>query len=222
MRSTDSKGTNEFDRENLSIFGKDSFFDPSCTFCLPISPHANDANDSGVPLCLSRPPEATAELEAFGDLASAVAGKLLQLQYGKLSHAAVKSEGEDGASVMFDNDTETFDITSLQLSTDNEGRHFVLRAFSDQGAKEHTITGDVLRWTDPETGEKTEADDVSLALGPGDGMVRHHRAPRLFPARVERKGNYGYSVEWADGASIIYSLSSIAVAAGGNVQKKEF
>ena len=37
----------------------------------------------------------------------------------------------------------------------------------------------------------------------------------LIPARVTRKGNYGYEVEWADGAKVIYSLLAIAKAAGG-------
>jgi hypothetical protein len=55
-------------------------------------------------------------------------------------------------------------------------------------------------------------------------MVRHHAAhvgpdaaakDGLFPARVTRKGNYGYEVEWADGAKVIYSLLAIAKAAGG-------
>jgi len=63
-------------------------------------------------------------------------------------------------------------------------------------------------------------------------MVQHHTAksqhdcsskqptgeegdPSLRPARVTKKGNYGYEVEWADGAKIIYSLLAIAKAAGG-------
>lgn len=54
-----------------------------------------------------------------------------------------------------------------------------------------------------------------------DDVVTHHKGqemnikPELFPARVEKKGIYGYSVEWADGATIIYSMISIAKAAGG-------
>ncbi len=55
-------------------------------------------------------------------------------------------------------------------------------------------------------------------------MVWHHAAhvgpdaagkDGLFPARVTRKGGYGYEVEWADGAKVIYSLLVIAKAVGG-------
>ena len=60
--------------------------------------------------------------------------------------------------------------------------------------------------------------------GDASSMVRHHAAhvgpdaaakDGLVPARVTRKGNYGYEVEWADGAKVIYSLLAIAKAEGG-------
>ena len=38
---------------------------------------------------------------------------------------------------------------------------------------------------------------------------------QLFPCKLEKKGRYGYSIEWADGATIIYSMFSLAKAAGG-------
>jgi hypothetical protein len=38
-----------------------------------------------------------------------------------------------------------------------------------------------------------------------------------IPTRVARKENYGYEVEWADGAKVIYSLLAIAKAAGGKI-----
>jgi len=37
----------------------------------------------------------------------------------------------------------------------------------------------------------------------------------LFPAKISKKGKYGYEVEWADGATIIYSLLAIAKAVEG-------
>ena len=55
-------------------------------------------------------------------------------------------------------------------------------------------------------------------------MVHHHTAcgsdvlvekDGMFPAKITKKGNYGYEVEWADGATIIYSLLALAKAAGG-------
>merc|ERR1719203_2436957 len=61
-----------------------------------------------------------------------------------------------------------------------------------------------------------------------NGMVQHHHNHnhshassqsqsqinrRLFPVTLEKRGHYGYAVEWADGATVIYSMSSIAKAA---------
>ena len=37
----------------------------------------------------------------------------------------------------------------------------------------------------------------------------------LFPAKISKKGNYGYEVKWADGTIVIYSLLAIATSAGG-------
>jgi len=37
----------------------------------------------------------------------------------------------------------------------------------------------------------------------------------LFPAKISKKEKYGYEVEWADGATIIYSLLAIAKAVEG-------
>jgi len=34
-------------------------------------------------------------------------------------------------------------------------------------------------------------------------------------AKISKKGKYGYEVEWADDATIIYSLLAIAKAVGG-------
>ena len=49
---------------------------------------------------------------------------------------------------------------------------------------------------------------------------REEEDPRLFPARITKKGNYGYEVRWADGSRVIYSLLAIARAAGGR-RKRE-
>jgi hypothetical protein len=58
-------------------------------------------------------------------------------------------------------------------------------------------------------------------------MLSHHRAsgsgkkektsPSLSVTRVERKGRYGYAVQYADGATVIYSSKSLALAAGGEL-----
>jgi len=70
-----------------------------------------------------------------------------------------------------------------------------------------------------------------------DNMVRHHTHKhglevnnttrpkknnlRLFPATIEKRGHYGYAVEWADGATIIYSKASIANAVVSSNAKLE-
>ena len=93
-----------------------------------------------------------------------------------------------------------------------EQHGFVARFFSEQGALELSIAGPDLRSRDPKTGTIV----VNASVGTTKPMVEHHVSPpRLFPAKVERKGRYGYAVEYADGATIIYSLFAIAKAAGG-------
>jgi len=200
-----------------SLFGPDGPIDPTDVIQLPISSLANDAAESGVPLALSRPPEAEEELRAFGDLASAVSERLLRLQYLR---SRIDDAGEDSWTVTFGDGSELFRPDDLRLSSDDPGKRLVLRAFTELGATEMHIDGEDLRRTDPETGERLQEEEVPPTPGGGGGMVQHFRSLRLFPARVEKSGRYGYAVEWADGASVIYSLKSLALAAGGTIQRK--
>ena len=50
---------------------------------LPISSPTNNANEAGAPLCLTRPPSASAELDTFGRLAEVVAGELTKMRHGR-------------------------------------------------------------------------------------------------------------------------------------------
>ena len=199
-------------------------FKSSNVFQLPISTLTNDANDSGVPLCLSRPEQATEELRIFEELALAVARELLLLQHGR---SRSDSGGVDQPEmVVFAGSDERFDIATTHLSVDYAEEGFLVRLFSDIGAIQLTLSAQELRSRHPKTGEKLElgAEDKQ---GTGDttsiGMVQHHKvsAPRplLMPATIEKKGRYGYSVDWADGATIIYSMISIAKAAGGRTTR---
>lgn len=185
-------------------------------FQLPISTLTNDANDSGTPLCLSRPENATEELAVFDQLACAIAQELLLLQHGR-------SLGDNGGVdepgvVVFAGTDERFNIATTHLSMDYAEEGFLVRLFSDGGATQLSLSAQELRSRHPKTGEK-------LDLGAKDEqdngkMVQHHKVsvPRLMPATVEKKGKYGYSVVWADGATIIYSMLSIAKAAGGRIK----
>ncbi|KAL7466185.1 hypothetical protein ACHAXS_006475 [Conticribra weissflogii] len=219
---------------------EDQFFElnRSHVFQLPISLAMNESNDSGTPLCCDRPSTARVEIETFTNLAKAVSADLLLLQHG-LEPLSMKGKASTGRSnvltVTIDEagDSE-FDVPFTQLTVDNSHKNFTIRLFSNEGGFQKVISGVDLRSRDPKTGERdhsVDAESFGGALSRGCGgsssslMVEHHTAgdnsnPKknkdyMFPAKVSKKGNYGYEVEWADGAVIIYSLKSIAKAAGG-------
>lgn len=191
-------------------------------FHLPVSTVTNDANDRGEPLCLLRPDAGAEELEVFDELAASLAKELLLLQHGR---SRSESGGVDEpVSVLFCDSDEPFDVATTHLSLDSKKQGFLVRLFSSDGATQLSLSADDLRSRHPKTGEKldVEAEDGDSAA-PSHGMVEHHKAnvksPRLMPATVEKKGRYGYAVEYADGATIIYSMLSIAKAAGGTVKR---
>ena len=138
-----------------------------------------------------------------------------------------------------------FDVPFTQLDIDNSHKKFTVRLFCNEGGYQKIIGGDDLRSRNPKTGEveensssnSGEGDGKTVQHGCGGGShssdrgsshpsitVHHHssactdnsdKKDNLFPAKISKKGKYGYEVEWADGATIIYSLLAIAKAAGG-------
>jgi len=202
----------------------DSSLCDSNIFQFPISIKTNEANDSGQPLCLTRPQDATIELDLFHQLSTTVAKELLLLEHGRSSDVTDESSVRIGG--------EVFDVASLQLTVDNNSKSFLVRMFSDSGATQVQIPGNKLRTWHPKLGEAMEVEDnesesesagdsmVTRTSGKGCGSHSHDHdhgkeMPRLFPCKIEKKGRYGYSVEWADQAAIIYSMYSLARAAGG-------
>ena len=190
-------------------------------FHLPISTVTNDANDRGEPLCLLRPDAAIEELDVFYQLATALSKELLLIQHGR-------SRSDDGGvdepvSVVFGDSEERFDVATTHLSLDPSKSGFQVRMFSNDGATQLSLSAQELRSRHPKTGEKldVEAGDGGV---PSNSMVQHTKVsaqrPRLMPAKIEKKGRYGYAVEYADGATIIYSMLSIAKAAGGSKVKR--
>lgn len=194
--------------------------DPENICRLPISELANDANESGVPICLSRPDGAEKEIEAFGKLAHIVSRELFRLPY--------RSQAGGGTVVV---DGQRFDLFSIQLS--EEKGSLVVRFFSDGGALQKKILPQDLRTRDPKTGivldvQATEPDQTSTKKE-RDGMVSMHKAkvakrssssnnpPQIIPERVEKKARVGFEVTWSDGARFIYSRRAIALATGGMV-----
>lgn len=145
--------------------------------------------------------------------------------------AVVSFAGEDG--------NERFDLASLSLAEAPDGKAFVVRLFSEHGAAERGIEAEALWFAEPVTGRPLSEAEAPPAGGgcgggggvsshddivdDGSGMVklhRHVRGPRYLPAKVERRGRYGYSVEFADGAAIIYSRTALARAAGGTISRR--
>ena len=168
---------------------------------------------------MERPENAEKELTAFGDLADIVSAELLKYQYGQ-------READNIGSVFFGN--ESFDLSTVTLSKSPDG-FFTARMFSDSGAVQRRVSPAKLRSRDPKTGdeildspflEEASQDDNA---GTEESVVTIHKtgrkkSPSLIPTKVDRRGRYGFQVEWGDGATVIYSLASIARAAGGTIE----
>eukprot|EP00590_Aulacoseira_subarctica_P002650 CAMPEP_0172432504 /NCGR_PEP_ID=MMETSP1064-20121228/63729_1 /TAXON_ID=202472 /ORGANISM="Aulacoseira subarctica , Strain CCAP 1002/5" /LENGTH=536 /DNA_ID=CAMNT_0013179871 /DNA_START=234 /DNA_END=1840 /DNA_ORIENTATION=- len=205
--------------------------DPSSVFSLGISSHISNANESGIPMCLSRPMLAESELEMYSNLASSTEKQLFSLQYGlPLLNRNEESSGDgEETTATFDDDTndsdEEFPLHSAILLANNDNYSFTLRMFSQKKAAQKTLAGDIFRLVHPRTGyrlDQIDADnsndktfrtmmatsqtEVKTACGSGGDISSTSGASRrLFPVKIEKKGNYGYSCEWADGSTIIYS-----------------
>lgn len=199
---------------------------------MPISTNLNDANDGGEPLCLVRPETAAVELNAFQLLADSVSRKLLRIHYGD-----TEAQGE----VMLKDDygdalTEKFGIATVHLNVDIASKSLLVRFFSASGAVQKKVSAAALRARDPKTGNVLEdspfkkyvRDEEASSSSAASSIVTVHKTasvkekdhPSLSPTKVVKKGRYGYAVQWADGATIIYSKQSIAIAAGGTIVEK--
>uniref|UniRef100_A0A7S0C276 Gamma-butyrobetaine hydroxylase-like N-terminal domain-containing protein n=1 Tax=Proboscia inermis TaxID=420281 RepID=A0A7S0C276_9STRA len=184
---------------------------PSHIFHMPVSTAINSANEDGNPICLSTPTGANAELSAFADLARLVSHELYVLQHGgNLKSRKGGEDNFDGIRVKFDEDEE-FDASNIILTADNKRKRFVVRFFSEVGATQKNVNGKDLIGRNPKTGDKL-VNEVEA-----EGETSNHNHSNLFPAKIERKGYYGYSVEWASGATMIYSMLSICKSAGGKI-----
>ena len=183
---------------------------------LPISEQTNAANDKGEPLCLIRNEQSTCELAAFGMLADALSTELLKMQFNQM----------DGVHVSFPESTERFDLATVHLSLNKASEIFTVRLFGDAGAIQRKVKAVSLRARDPKTGvllgespfkkmAEAAADDEIVVISSGK------KNPAIIPTGVERRGRYGWGVQFSDGATIIYSTRSLAVAAGGSVDSEE-
>lgn len=189
--------------------------DPKDVCQLPISELANDANDDGVPLSISRPEGAANELQAFEKLSKVVSRELFRMPY---------RAGDTEVVVTFEDGSEKFKLKSIQLSLD-KGK-LMVRAFSEGGAVMKAVDPDNLRKRDPKSGSfLVESYEDANSSGPKDDMITAYKAGSdssptelVTPDRVERKAKVGYEVTWSDGSKFIYSHKAIAKAANGTIR----
>ena len=178
---------------------------------MPLSLYTSDANDDGIPISLKRPSGAVKELAAYESIARQVSGELLKTFYGTT---------ESSASVKFQDSAEEFSVATVDLSLDNMTKEFIVRLYSPSGALQKRVVASQLRARDPRTGDVIDNSPFLDQSGEKPAIHIHKSnervSPSIDPNGVERKGRYGFAVRWGDGATIIYSKTSVARAAGGN------
>ncbi|GKY95154.1 hypothetical protein MPSEU_000479000 [Mayamaea pseudoterrestris] len=188
------------------------FKNVAATVQLPISEDTNAANDDGKPFCLVRSEIYGRELGAFRTLANALTGELLKMQFNKLDSQVTATFPESDA---------VFDVATTHFSLDKVSENFNVRLYGEFGAVQRKIKAVSLRARDPKSGvildespfkrmEETQSDQVMV-------IKTTKKNPAIIPTIVQRRGRYGYGVQWADGATIIYSMKSLVVAAGATI-----
>lgn len=197
---------------------------------MPVSEIANDSNDSGVPICLSRPENAQTELNAFQKLAKVVSKELFPLPY--------RSPSSEGIVQL---EQENFDLSKIHLSNDKGS--LLIRFFSETGALQKRIPPINLYSLDPETAKVRDDDksppvtSASKACSSGQrNNVTEEVVPvrieyssgqrktydilnEIVPVKIEEKGLIGFEITWSSGECFIYKRSVIAIAAGGILTK---
>ena len=119
---------------------------------------------------------------------------------------------------------DIFDASSIQLSGIDSKEELVVRFFSETQALERRLPGEKLRFWHPKLGKPLTDDSVvvtkSSPAKQGCSSGNNKSKSGLFPCRLEKKGKYGYLVEWADGTTVIYSMSSLAASVGAEICDK--
>lgn len=138
-----------------------------------------------------------------------------------------KNVQNDFVTLSDENHTNRYDLTSLHLSLEKGGTLLTVRLFSESGATQLSLSGEDLRTRDPKTGTKLhdEGNVTNVKKGACNSSDKiildqyQHIESKFIPIKIDKKGHYGYEIEFQDGATIIYSLLSVAIAAGAEVQK---
>jgi len=231
--------------EKYYMFGKkasNQLMEDAPVYSLPLSAALNECNEDGTPLMLKRPAnKVTSEIETFEELGERVSSELLCLQYGKdKEEYTVTFASEDET---FDLSTLVLQFQKSMGKDDNSSSSLTARFVSYSKAIKRKFLPASLRTVDPKTGDvlkdspfleyvETAPDGASDNKGGIDPVITrtgaggearattstNKRPPSILPVTVERRGRYGFAVEWGDGATIIYSMKAIARAAGGKVR----
>ncbi|GMI62953.1 hypothetical protein ScalyP_jg8501 [Parmales sp. scaly parma] len=161
---------------------------------LPLSNGVKDGNEAGQPFYLANYENrnSDSEIQAYDELAENIMETMFKFD--------LKSSQDINCEI---------DINSLNLNFNKKSPGVVyVRIFEMDGAKELIVSGENLRRRNPNSGEVME-----LAVG--------SRLLSFQIEKVERAGNYGFSVRWKDGASIIYSVKSLLAAAAAAAEVYE-
>lgn len=183
---------------------------------LPISLAMNEGNENGEPIMLESL-KSSQETEAFSRLADHVSRDLLLTHYGNPDSEALM--------VQFEGEPTTFSLESLTLKLlpgTEKKESLIVRVVSSEGATQTAFRPSRLRSRDPSTGEIIPDSPFlgatsAVEIDSSSDTIPRKPSPSLMPVKVERRGRYGYAVEWADGATIIYSMTCIAMAANGSI-----
>ena len=154
-----------------------------------------DGNEAGQPFYLANYENrnSDSEIQAYDELAENIMETMFKFD--------LKSSQDINCEI---------DINSLNLNFNKKSPGVVyVRIFEMDGAKELIVSGENLRRRNPNSGEVME-----LAVG--------SRLLSFQIEKVERAGNYGFSVRWKDGASIIYSVKSLLAAAAAAAEAEVY
>ena len=176
-------------KDVLTLMANKCGLNKSDIFQMPISSHVNASNDQGTPLTLSRPQRAIDVVVAYDEMAKSISRSLFALLYENQRDSLIV----DTPHGSFEIDTD-----SLTMKVSEPNNEILVRIYSNNSANQMKIKGFNLRKRDPKTGEVQS------------NCNNHDTNSRVM--QISKKGRYGFIVEWADGAKIIYSLESIAKA----------
>jgi len=212
------KGGEKTSKRIGEVFG----IDKSLFFEMPISSLINQSNDEGTPIMLSNSYQGQLEVEIYDTFASSVSQALFIERYNRTSNAQGNLNiGEKDCSI---------DSSNLSIKINSSSQGFTIRMFLGHSAEQINIDGKQLRARDPQSGKinqetlaefrkEEEKENERIVITQTRNSINTILEEKWIPKSISRKGNYGFIVEWNDGAKIIYSVSCIASAIQDSISK---